>query len=42
MPKQLCDDPVYMRMRLARMALAPDQRAKPAEQLRRYCAGLER
>jgi hypothetical protein len=42
LPKRRCDDPAYMRMRLARLAMAPDQRAQPAEQLRRYCDGLER
>ena len=42
MPRRLCDDPEYMKMRLARLALAPDQRAKPAEQLKRYCDSLEK
>lgn len=42
LPKRLCDDPHYMKMRLARLALAPDQRAQPAEQLRRYCAALDK
>ncbi len=41
LPKALCDDPAYMKMRLARLALAPDQRTKPGEQLTRYCAGLK-
>jgi hypothetical protein len=40
LPKKLCDDQPYMKMRLARMALAPDQRARPGDQLQRYCAGL--
>ena len=42
LPKRLCDDAQYMKMRLARLALAPDQRAKPGEQLKRYCAGLDK
>jgi hypothetical protein len=41
LPKRLCDDPAYMKMRLARLALQPDQRAQPGEQLKRYCAGLK-
>jgi hypothetical protein len=42
LPKRLCDDSAYMKMRLARLALVRNQRARPGDQLKQYCAGLER
>lgn len=41
LPKRLCDDQAYMKMRLARIALSADPRSRSGEALLRYCEGLK-